>query len=726
MRTSIPTFRFGDFAAEVATKELRRKNGTRIRLPQQSFAVLQALLEKPGELVTRAELQERLWPDNTFVDFDHGLNAAVNRLREALGDSSGVPKFIETLPRQGYRFIAAVQHENPSSSGQQAESPETMLREKPKQEDVVAATPSKDPTHLHLLKRKAASIVITIFLVPLLAFLLGFWPRNIPDIQSRHVSVRPLTSFPGEEVSPAFSPDGSQVVFAWDGGDSERKNRFDLYVRVVGSEGVLRLTNMPAEWLVPAWSPDGSTIAFLRMSETAGGIFSIPAIGGPERKLASASFQYAGVQTLSWAPDGKKLAYPNVNWAGAQSFPPGIRILSVDSGQIEEITNPVGCLYTLAPSFSPDGNWLAFTCDTTAGGTIIYAMPFPGGTPHRVIAVGANTDPMAWSKDSKRLIFQKEDSLWEVAIDGSGEKPLEFARDAAQPAIASKGDRLAYASGYQNANIWGVDLNGNKIVSHQLVTSTRGQALADISPDGKRLLFNSDRTGGFGEIWVSDLNGANPIQLTNMKALTGSGRWSPDGTRIAFDSRQNGVAGLYLVDPQGGQPKKISIEISDASIPTWSRDGNSLYFTSTTPPAKQGLYKVVVTGGTPVAISRSLGYNAQEGANGSLYFAVGVTDCEIHLIANGGSETVLRKMPSVLYANDWTLAKDGIYFIDRKNSPASIKFYDFATTKIHLVIELKKEPTVWGGITISQDNRLLVYSQIDERKSDIMLAENYR
>src|SRR6201997_2273656 len=99
--------RFGVFEVDLRTAELR-KQGVRIRLPGQSFQVLEALLLRPGELVTREELKQRLWPSDSFGDFEHGLNAAVNRVREALGDSSDNPRFVETIPRRGYRFIAPV------------------------------------------------------------------------------------------------------------------------------------------------------------------------------------------------------------------------------------------------------------------------------------------------------------------------------------------------------------------------------------------------------------------------------------------------------------------------------------------------------------------------------------------------------------------------------------------------------------------------------------------
>src|SRR5215471_12166930 len=106
--------RFAVYEVNLRTGELR-KHGNRMRLQEQPFQVLAQLLERPGELVTREELRQKLWPADTFVDFDHSLNTAINKLRETLADSSSAPRYIETLPRRGYRFIAPVTLEVPNS-----------------------------------------------------------------------------------------------------------------------------------------------------------------------------------------------------------------------------------------------------------------------------------------------------------------------------------------------------------------------------------------------------------------------------------------------------------------------------------------------------------------------------------------------------------------------------------------------------------------------------------
>jgi len=731
MQAACGVFRFGVFEVDLRTEELR-KQGMKLRLPRQSFAVLTLLLERPGQLVSREELREKLWPADTFVDFDHGLNAAVNRLREALGDSADVPRFIETLPRRGYRFIAPVeapaQHDLSSLTAQEVSAPQSA-REKTGADPPVLNTVSRPG----LVPSTKAIFVSAVFLL-MVGLVFVYWrglhraaAGNEP-VPHAEVTLMPFTSYKGQEVSPAFSPDGNQIVFAWDGGNSDGSSRFDLYVKVIGSESLLRLTSKPAVWLVPAWSPDGRTIAFLRTSDNGSGIFSVPAIGGPERKLAGISFQYPPAMTLNWSPDGKQLAYAVYEGADLQHPPSIIRILTLETGEVRQISTPQ-CAEAFSPIFSPDGKWLAFNCGTDQMSRI-FVMPRGGGKALEVASAPGTPLPLAWSQDGKRIIFSKDytGDLWEVdvSIEGGKASALLFARDAIQPAVARQGSRLAYAYGRDNMNLWGVDLNGKgKLTPQLLISSTRAQRAPDISPDGEKIAFESDRTG-LEEIWISDFDGSNPVQLTDFHSGAGTARWSPDGGRIVFDSRESGAAALYLVDPHGGPPRKIQISIQNASVPSWSRDGRWIYFTSDVPPSG-GLYKTPAEGGNAVLLSRTIGYNVQEAADGSLYFASAIVNADIHVLAKiGGQERSLSNMPRVAYPTDWVLAANGIYFIDRRGARARISFFEFDNGKVRVVTELQKDPGIWCGIALSRDQRWLVYSQIDEKVSDIMLAENFR
>jgi DNA-binding winged helix-turn-helix (wHTH) protein len=208
---------FGPFEADLQTQELR-KHGVRLHLPGQSFQILKILLERPGELATREELHKALWPSETFVDFEHGVNAAVNRLREALGDSADNPHLIETLPRRGYRFIGVIAP-TPSASGGSSESGViTDASQNP--------VPVKDRKQGRLNWMKLGTGVLAGAICALAVFFAYLKFRT--HAEPATLTAVPFMAYPGLERCPAFSPDGSQIVFEW-GGDPSRVRKVTIF-----------------------------------------------------------------------------------------------------------------------------------------------------------------------------------------------------------------------------------------------------------------------------------------------------------------------------------------------------------------------------------------------------------------------------------------------------------------------------------------------------------------
>ena len=211
--------RFGIFEVDLRRRELLR-NGLQIKIREQSFLLLAALLEQPGELVTREELRSRLWPDGTFVDFDHSLNAAIKRLRDALDDDPDNPRFIETVPKRGYRFLAPV--DDPSM--RQIET---------------GGRSSKVGTAASLFRFPVLAGVVFLLVIVVGLGAIRYVSRSRTQLARLPLRVVPLTTYPGAEFSPAFSGDGEQVAFVWDG---NALGRTDIYVKRIGIDPPLKLT----------------------------------------------------------------------------------------------------------------------------------------------------------------------------------------------------------------------------------------------------------------------------------------------------------------------------------------------------------------------------------------------------------------------------------------------------------------------------------------------------
>ena len=298
--------RFGVFELDLRSGELR-KAGTRISIQEQPLQALALLLERPGEPVTRDELRRRLWPSDTFVDYEHGLNAVINRLRDTLGDSADTPRLIETLPRRGYRFIGSI--DRPERGGASEQSAAAYAR--------LTSRPSR-----RLFWRQ-----IVVGAVAVGGVLVGaaWLVRSDGAGGGSAMRVVPLTTLRGHETWPTFSPDGSHVAFAWGG---EKEDNPDIYIATVGHPEVRRLTSDAQPDSAPSWSPDGRQIAYVRALPGAipfdkhgsliGLVHLTSPLGGSDRRLNDAPV----APPLAWAPDGRYLAARYLAGSGRARYLP--------------------------------------------------------------------------------------------------------------------------------------------------------------------------------------------------------------------------------------------------------------------------------------------------------------------------------------------------------------------------------------------------------------------
>src|SRR4051812_33134733 len=448
------TVRFGVFEVDLDRAELR-KQGLRVRLQEQPFQVLAALLSIPGEVVTREDLIHRLWPDGTVVDFDRGLNAAVTRLRQALSDSAESPRYVETVARRGYRFVGPVDQ----GAG--------------KPEPAVAPTDSREGSPASGRAARRTRVWLAGIPIVLIATAAGWGVWNPGTKHEFGVTAKGtmLTGAAGAERSTSFSRDGTQVVYEWEREDGEHH----LYLKVIGSGDPIPLTAGPGSEYGPAWSRDGKWIAFLRQQQDSAGIYVIAPFGGTALKVADVQPFFFGLlrrpyRRLDWTADSRHII------VGAFGRPPGMEsllLISVDTGEKTCLTGPAADTMMSGdrePAVSPDGTEVAFARGAI-GNETLYILQLgaglqPVGAPRPVPGAGPARSP-AWLPDGRQLIFTKPGmsdvfGLSWIDLD-SGKPPRDLqslGSSASMPAVSRQG-RLAYSIVEGEGVIWRQDLPRN-------------------------------------------------------------------------------------------------------------------------------------------------------------------------------------------------------------------------------------------------------------------------
>ncbi len=698
---------FDVFQIDLRAGELCRE-GRRVKLQEQPFRVLFLLVERAGEVVTREELREKLWPADTFVDFDHGLNSAVARLRDALRDSAENPRFIETIAKRGYRFIAPLRSAAPA-----------------------AAAPSTNPAEQSSVRPRTipgkiwmgSTFCLALFCV------LTTWAlyRPSPDLQLERIEVVPLVGLRGFQATPAFSPDGTLVAFR----QSDGAHITGIFAAVVGGQKSLQLTADPGD-CCPTWSPDGRQLAFIRYSEKDVSIFTIPALGGTEHRVyRGPAPMRAG---LSWSPNSDVLVFSETNPTDPTRSV--ISLLSLPDSSTRTLTSPPAGSLDHEPAFSPDGSQLAFVRSTVAGvSNDVFVMPAAGGHAKRLTFDNRPImGPPTWTPDSREIIFSSNrgaaTGLWRVSAGGCKPRPVAGpVGEATWPSVPAKGNTLVYEQGESKFNIWRLDLRNAKHHARRpsAVVSEKGDKMRpELSPDGKKIAFESNRLG-FWDIWTCDVEGNNCDQVTSLHGTAGRARWSPDGRYLAFEFHPRERSEIYVAEVPGGLPHLVTtIPGADNLSPGWSRDGKWLYFASKRGTEPFQVWKMPVEGGSPVRITRNGGISPAESQDGRfLYYSKYEQGGVWRIPLQGGQETeVLRDVDGGAWPN-WGLSADGIYFLKFGKFPlVAIDFFEFATGKAIPVWTLEKEPG-WG-LSLSQDGKSIVYIQNEFAESNLMLVKNFR
>jgi eukaryotic-like serine/threonine-protein kinase len=605
---------FGPFEVNPATGELRL-GGMRVRLPRQPFQILLALLETPGEVVTREQLRAKIWPEGTFVDFEHGLGAAMNKLRRALNDSAKDPIYIETVPGYGYRFIgtvelrlppAAVPVQSPLRSGippqaieKAADTPQA--RDKPFAGGaVIAQALPQKPMMLH---RRWLAATISCVAV---STAVGWWMhRSRAEPAPMHL-IR-LTTDPGLSGFPALSSDGKLLAYS-----SDQDGQQDLYVKQVAGGLPIRLTSDGEGNTTPDFSPDGTKILF-RSDRQGGGIYEVPAFGGEIRLVARDGLN------PKVSPDGSQVTY----WVGAPTVAyavPGtgaVYIAPLAGGT----PHRVGAIFTDAryPIWSEDGkhllligyaaeksfvesalDWWLVPIDGSeaikSGAYQALAAARPQATDGSWSIAAAHPEfpnPACWSKTDNTVIFSMDiggtTNLWEIGVSpGTGKVTGELRRLTAgaghetYPSCQS-GGAFAFAKAETKTDLWSLPMDLNRGVStgalERITQSPANRDRVSLSNDGRYAAYASDQAGQ-QNIWIHDLTTGKESSVAPSPDRQGFAVISGSGTRVAYSAFEGDKRYVYMAAP-GAVPEKLCEGCPFAM--DWSLDEKTLLILSGIP-----------------------------------------------------------------------------------------------------------------------------------------------
>ena len=549
----------------------------------------------------------------------------------------------------------------------------------------------------------------------------------------------PLASLPGEEADPAFSPDGGSVAFSY---RREGASSFDLYVKTVGTGEPLRLTTTPESERYPQWSPDSTQIAFLRASSSDIGVWVIGALGGGERKIASIRWpRTTGNTAVAWSKRGDSLIVADRE---DDEHPPALYSLDLAAGTRTRLTHPPpGTFGDAYPVSSPTGEFLAFARQSPSRVYDIWVMARSGGEPRRVTWDQRYISGLAWTADGKHLVFVSDrggpdPALWKVPANGGRPQSLAVLPSHSKMlAVSWRAGRIAYSRVVERSSIWRYALDeAGAGGPERLITASAINAMPQYSPDGTSIAFMSDRSG-FMEIWVARSDGGSPRQLTWLRGEGGAPRWSPDGKRIAFDMRVQGNHDIYVVAADGGPVVPLIADHFENGAPSWSRDGRWIYFASSR-TGKHQVWKMPAAGGPPVQVTHDGGTIAFESLDGSaLYYSKGREEPGLwkKTLPSGEEIPILPDYPRA-FLGSWQITNQGICFIDRNDRIGSrspvVKLLPYGgapkvLTTLDAAASLASGGVEqWSPLGLSPDGKHLLITQVDERQSNIMIAERFQ
>lgn len=676
-------FFVGQWKVEPELRRITYKNSS-VSLEPQLMALLVYLAENQGQVVDKEDIFREVWKE--VVVSENVLTRAVSSLRKAFNDHPQRPQFIETISKKGYRLIAPVKY-----PGKRSEK------------------------HIELrFKRRPVVIAVTTLLV---LFFGGFAMRQIliPFSGERMLYPQIIAAQNTPEYYPALSSDGKFAAFA----ARAEGNNWDIYVKRIGTENLVRITDSDALELRPVWSPDGNDVLYLRYEGGEKTIYKTPMTGGPETRVLNAGNFSHGNFDIS--PDGKIITF---NDRPNSKSPLGITLTHLSDGQREFLTTPPDDYNgDIHPTFSSDGERLAFIRERNPTSMYLFVMDLEKRKLKQVTLEHQAINGFDWSEDGKSLIYGADQTgiykLWKVDIN-TGKSSLLPAGDyqMVMPRTSTTGE-IIYAKLQDDVNIWEFSLDRKEAKAWR---STKSLDInPSVSPDGTKTAFTSNKNGLF-ELWTSNADGSDEKVIAQFDGrFANTPRWSKSGETILFQGVTNGRSDIFEVDANGGIPVNLTNSRYEEATPIYDGSGETIIYSSNSSGTWQ-LWKKEI-GKRPEQLTTDGGYSPLLSIDQDKVFYVkkertGLWSLDLE---SGAESKVIDDFHPMFYGA-YTIARDGIFYFNARTR--TIDFLDSETGISQVLVKPRRMPRLGITLDFSRISNTLFYSQVDHIDSDIMsLAE---
>ena len=556
----------------ISLREVRDAQRRRpARLTPKALGVLMALAAEPGRVLSREELFARVWPDT--MPGNDVLTQAITQLRKAFSGDGRDPErqaYIETIAKTGYRLLAPVQWIGDVQAGEAGDAAVTTPESG---DEPAAARGAASPSASRGRARRwpargwpvilaALAAVMLCLLVVMAAYVTRQRPVPLVQAEGHEQPYRLIVSELGFETWPSISPDGQMVAYT-----SELPADEGSVIKVQASDNtpprVLSHARPGQMDRTPAWSPDGRRIAFARFHDDGRCSVIVASAEGQGDERAVAGCDGTTMLSFDWTPDGRGLVFGRMTGIHATA---GMRVLDLETGTWRALKYPVDSGdFDYAPRYSPDGQWIGFIRNPQLGD--LWRIPAEGGPAEQLTHMHAELRGWSWLPDGGQLVFGRrvgnQARLYRLDLDTREMRDFGL-EDAQSPTVAPRSGTLAFVRRQPQFGIFRFSPGADGAATGQRLFPSLGRdAQPAPAPDGRQLLFASDRSGSYAFWWGVPGSGQPPRLIENFKPDNGQmPDWSDDSASVLALGQGSEGSGIYRITPAAGTARRLPVPMA--------------------------------------------------------------------------------------------------------------------------------------------------------------------